>query len=79
DVCLSWERWGEFVGGPGRGGDGLESGGRGVMGDGGKIGLGVNSASIKTGGKMTWVLFWGLYKVSPWVSWGLTRLVLVCR
>nr|GEX86031.1 hypothetical protein [Tanacetum cinerariifolium] len=68
DVCLSWGRWGEFVGGRGRGGDGLESGGRGVMGDGGKTGLGMNSMSFKTGGKMTGVLFWGLYKVSPWVS-----------
>nr|GFA84647.1 hypothetical protein [Tanacetum cinerariifolium] len=37
DVCLSWGRWGEFVGGRGSGGDGLESGGSGVMEDGGKI------------------------------------------
>nr|GEW89509.1 ribonuclease H-like domain-containing protein [Tanacetum cinerariifolium] len=37
DVCLSWRRWGEFVGGRGSGGDGLESGGSGVMRDGGKI------------------------------------------
>nr|GEV22446.1 zinc finger, CCHC-type [Tanacetum cinerariifolium] len=36
DVCLSWGRWGEFVGGRGSGRDGLESGGSGVMGDGGK-------------------------------------------
>nr|GFC45599.1 hypothetical protein [Tanacetum cinerariifolium] len=38
DVCLSWGRWGEFVGGRGSGGDGLESEGSGVMGDGGKTG-----------------------------------------
>nr|GEZ90840.1 hypothetical protein [Tanacetum cinerariifolium] len=38
DVCLSWGRWGEFVGGHGSGGDGMESGGSSVMGDGGKTG-----------------------------------------
>nr|GEX26987.1 L10-interacting MYB domain-containing protein-like [Tanacetum cinerariifolium] len=38
DVCLSWRRWGEFVRGRGSGGDGLESKGNGVMGDGGKTG-----------------------------------------
>nr|GEY72278.1 hypothetical protein [Tanacetum cinerariifolium] len=38
DVCLSWGRWGEFVGGRVSGGDGLESRGSGVMGDGGKSG-----------------------------------------
>nr|GFB16637.1 reverse transcriptase domain-containing protein [Tanacetum cinerariifolium] len=38
DVCLSWGRWGEFVGGRGSGGDGLESGGRGVVVLGGKNG-----------------------------------------
>nr|GFA12969.1 hypothetical protein [Tanacetum cinerariifolium] len=41
DVCLSWGMWGEFVGGRGSGGDGLESRGSGSMGDGGKIGLAV--------------------------------------
>nr|GEX09375.1 hypothetical protein [Tanacetum cinerariifolium] len=39
DVCLSWGRWGEFVGGRGSGGDGLESGGRGVVVLGGKNGV----------------------------------------
>nr|GEZ53600.1 reverse transcriptase domain-containing protein [Tanacetum cinerariifolium] len=38
DVCLSWGRWGEFVGGRGSGGDGLESGGREVVVLGGKNG-----------------------------------------
>nr|GFA27609.1 hypothetical protein [Tanacetum cinerariifolium] len=38
DVCLSWGRWGGFVGGRGSGGNGLESGGSGVMLDGGKTG-----------------------------------------
>nr|GEY85922.1 hypothetical protein [Tanacetum cinerariifolium] len=38
DVCLSWGRWGEFVGGRVSGGDGLESRGSGVMGMAGKAG-----------------------------------------
>nr|GFB30167.1 hypothetical protein [Tanacetum cinerariifolium] len=53
DVCLSWGRWGEFVGGRGSSGDGLESGGSGVMGDGGKTDSGVNNISFKCGGDET--------------------------
>nr|GEU77090.1 zinc finger, CCHC-type [Tanacetum cinerariifolium] len=49
DVCLGWGRWGEFVGGHGSGGDGLESGGSGVMGDGGKSGLGMNTIGMFVG------------------------------
>nr|GEZ26279.1 hypothetical protein [Tanacetum cinerariifolium] len=51
DVCLSWGRWGEFVGGHGSGGDGLESGGSGVMGDGEKTGWGVNNVLLKQEGR----------------------------
>nr|GEX72736.1 hypothetical protein [Tanacetum cinerariifolium] len=41
-------RWGN---GHGSGGDGLESGGRGVMGDVGKTGLGMNNMFFKIAGK----------------------------
>nr|GEY31869.1 hypothetical protein [Tanacetum cinerariifolium] len=51
DVCFGWGRWGEFVGGHASGGDGLESGGSGVMGDGRKSSLGMNSTSFKIVGK----------------------------
>nr|GEX72417.1 putative ribonuclease H-like domain-containing protein [Tanacetum cinerariifolium] len=35
--------------------------------------FGVDSNPFKTGGKMILFSFWGFYKVSPWVNWGLTR------
>nr|GEY55318.1 hypothetical protein [Tanacetum cinerariifolium] len=49
DVCLSWGRWGEFVGGCGSGGDGLESGGSDVMADGRKSGYQREQCTFQTG------------------------------
>nr|GEV62513.1 hypothetical protein [Tanacetum cinerariifolium] len=41
--------------------------------------VGMNSNRFKSVGEEVLFSFWGFYKVSPWVNWGLTRLLLVAR
>nr|GFA29114.1 hypothetical protein [Tanacetum cinerariifolium] len=50
DVCLSWGRWGEFVGSRGSGEDGWKVGEVVLWGMAGKPISGVNSISFKRGG-----------------------------